>query len=130
MKRLVAIVAVVVMMVGMVGIASAEVITIDTKKATVEEIAGAIAKLKELLILMNGGYEPGLTLENYNRIETGMTYDMVVALLGAPGEVQMEVDVGMAEYKTVNYQWGTGFEYCAITFQGGKVAMKMQIGLK
>lgn len=130
MKRIVAMLAVVVIVVGMVGIASAEVITIDTKKATVEEVAEAIAKLKELLILKNGGYEPGLTLENYNRIETGMTYDMVVALLGAPGEVQMEVDVGAPEFKTVNYQWGAGFEYCAITFQGGKVAMKMQIGLK
>ena len=45
-------------------------------------------------------------------------------------KVQMELDMGSPEYRTVNYQWGSGFEYCAITFQGDKVAMKMQIGLK
>ena len=109
---------------------NADIIHIDTEKASVTEITEAIEKLKSVLLLINGGLEPGLTLENYNKIENGMTYDMVVALFGDPGIVQMEVDIGSPEYKTVNYQWGNGFEYCAITFQGGKVSAKMQFGLK
>ena len=130
MKRLVCILVSAVILAGMAGAAYADVISIDTKKASVEEIAEAIEKLKELLLQVNGGYEPGFTLENFNRIETGMSYDTVVALFGAPGVVQMELDIGDPAYKTVNYQWGDGFEYCAITFQGGKVSMKMQFGMK
>ena len=130
MKKVLCLIMLVILAVSIVGVASADVISINTEDASVVEIAEAIEKLKELLILKNGGYEPGLTLENFNKIETGMTYEMVVALFGAPGEVQMELDMGSPEYRTVNYQWGSGFEYCAITFQGDKVAMKMQIGLK
>ena len=130
MKQLVAMLMALGILIAFFGVGSAEIITIDTEHITASEIVEIMDKLKELLIMQNGGYEPGLTLENYNRIETGMTYEMVVAIFGEPGVVQMEMDLGLPEYKTVNYQWGAGFEYCAISFQGGKVAMKMQFGLK
>lgn len=110
--------------------AVADVISVDTETATIEEINEAIDRLKALIIERNGGFEPGLTLENYNLIEDGMTYEEVVKLFGDPGTVEMEFQFGGPESKTVSYVWGNGLSYVGINFTGGKVTSKMQFGLK
>lgn len=75
--------------------------------------------------------EQGITAEKFNAIESGMTYDEVVNIVGSDGELSSQVDIGGDEYKTEIYVWygvvpGSNAN---VTFQGGKVVAKAQIGL-
>lgn len=74
-----------------------------------------------------------ISADEFNAISTGMTYAEVVEIVGADGELTSEVDLGMgSEYKTALYTWkGNSLGANAnVTFQGGKVIAKAQIGLK
>lgn len=74
---------------------------------------------------------PTISMDEFNAISTGMTYEEVVAIIGSEGEVLSEVDV--SGYKTVVYMWkGNGIlgSNANVTIQGGKVIGKAQIGLK
>lgn len=73
----------------------------------------------------------GITAEKFNAIETGMTYDEVVNIISSEGELSSQVDIGGDEYKTEIYVWYgavTGSN-ANVTFQGGKVVAKAQLGL-
>ena len=78
--------------------------------------------------------EASISLEEFNKIKTGMTYEEVCAIIGGEGTLSSSVDVGIgAEYKTEIYQWtghGSLGANANVTFQGGKVISKAQIGLK
>lgn len=72
-----------------------------------------------------------MTSEKFNAIETGMTYDEVVNIVGSEGELSSQVDIGGDEYKTEIYVWygvvpGSNAN---VTFQGGKVVAKAELGL-
>lgn len=75
-----------------------------------------------------------ITLEEFNSIETGMTYEQVVEIIGGEGTVLSEADVvGDAQYKTTMYSWkgkGNLGANANITFQAGKVVSKAQFGLE
>ena len=75
-----------------------------------------------------------ISLEDFNAISTGMTYEEVVNIIGSEGEVLSEVDIGMGEeYKTTMYTWkgeGSLGANANVTMQGGKVTAKAQLGLK
>lgn len=75
-----------------------------------------------------------ISLEEFNAISTGMTYEEVVGIIGSEGEVLSEVDIGMGEeYKTTMYTWkgeGSLGANANVTIQGGKVTAKAQLGLK
>lgn len=71
-----------------------------------------------------------VTMEIYQKIKNGMTYNEVVNLIGADGKPV--VSAGDGEYKTECYEWpGDSGDYSSVdvTFQGGVVAGKLQIGL-
>jgi cytoskeletal protein RodZ len=71
----------------------------------------------------------GVTLENFNKIQTGMTYAQVVGILGEEGTVISENEIG--DYKTVMYQFTGGFgSNCNTMFQNGKLISKAQFGLR
>lgn len=73
----------------------------------------------------------GVNLANFNRIQNGMTYEEVVAILGEEGTVLSETDI--AGIKTVMYQWfGTGSLGANMNamFQNGAMIQKSQFGLK
>ncbi|SHI24814.1 hypothetical protein SAMN02745823_03870 [Sporobacter termitidis DSM 10068] len=75
----------------------------------------------------------GVTLDNFGEVKTGMSYSDVRAILGVDGELMSQVDIGDPEYETEIYTWdGRGMlgANCNVTFQGGKVVAKAQIGLK
>ena len=78
--------------------------------------------------------EATISLEEFNKIETGMTYEEVCAIIGGEGTLSSSVDMGIgAEYKTEIYQWtghGSLGANANVTFQGGKVMSKAQFGLK
>ena len=75
----------------------------------------------------------GITLDEFNRIETGMSYENVVQIIGQEGELLSSVDLNIgSDYATQMYVWyGSGSVANAnVTFQGNKVISKAQIGLK
>ncbi|MBP3705784.1 MAG: DUF3862 domain-containing protein [Clostridia bacterium] len=78
--------------------------------------------------------EASISLEEFNKIETGMTYKEVCDIVGGEGTIASSVDVGIGdEYKTEIYQWtgdGSIGANANVTFQAGKVVSKAQIGLK
>ncbi len=71
----------------------------------------------------------GVTLENFNKIQIGMSYAQVVGILGEEGTVISENEIG--DYKTVMYQFTGGFgSNCNAMFQNGKLISKAQFGLR
>ena len=48
----------------------------------------------------------GVTMENYNKLQTGMTYEQVVDILGEEGKEMSSNDI--AGYKNVMYMWKAG----------------------
>ena len=76
--------------------------------------------------------DPKISLDEFNQIQTGMTYQQVVDIIGSEGTVLSETDIGGAEYKTTIYTWegfGSFGANANITIQGGKVVSKAQFGL-
>lgn len=73
-----------------------------------------------------------VTLENFGKINSSMTYEDVCQLFGKEGTLDSEVDIGDSEYITQIYHWydNTGVANCTITFQGGYMIAKAQVGLK
>jgi RNA polymerase subunit RPABC4/transcription elongation factor Spt4 len=78
-----------------------------------------------------------LTLEKYNTIQNGMTYDEVIKIIGF--EVSPEVEVGEkgTAYYTASYRYmgddqvkGTLGANASFMFQGGKLNTKAQMGLE
>lgn len=72
----------------------------------------------------------GVTMEQFSQLETGMTYEDAVEILGSEGEVLSET--GIAGTDTVMYQWdGSSFaSNMNATFQNGKLVSKAQFGLE
>lgn len=75
-----------------------------------------------------------ITLSEFNDIQNGMTYEQVCEIIGDSGELLSEVDLGIgSEYATEIYVWeghgGLGAN-ANVTFQGGVVVSKAQIGLR
>lgn len=75
-----------------------------------------------------------ISLEEFNQIETGMSYEEVVEIVGGEGTVLSESDItGDGQYKTTIYSWdGNGMlgANANVTFQGDKVISKAQFGLE
>lgn len=72
-----------------------------------------------------------LNLEKFNKIETGMTYEEVVEIIGEEGTVLSESEI--ANIKTIIYSWygeGSIGANANVTFQNGKAISKAQFGLK
>ncbi len=78
---------------------------------------------------MGPGY---MTLDIYNQITTGMTYQEVVNLVGAAGSLMSEVSLDGVE-RTAIYSWdgqGALGANANVTIQGEKVVSKAQFGLE
>lgn len=78
--------------------------------------------------------DPTITLEEFEKIQTGMSLQEVVDIVGGVGEKLSSVDLGMGlEYISEMFSWtgdGSIGANANVTFQGGKVCAKAQIGLK
>jgi hypothetical protein len=72
----------------------------------------------------------GVTMANYNRLRTSMTYVQVVQILGKDGEELSSNEIGGV--KTIMYKWdGDGFgANMNAMFQNNKLMSKSQFGLK
>lgn len=78
--------------------------------------------------------DPTITLDEFNQIANGMTYQQVVEIIGGPGELLSEADLGLgAEYASAMYMWegeGSIGANANVMFQGGVVVNKAQLGLE
>jgi len=71
----------------------------------------------------------GLTLEKYNQIKNGMTYQEVVTILGKEGTETMSS--GEGRYKVESFKWeGEQYQFITVIMTGGKVTSKVQANLK
>ena len=74
---------------------------------------------------------PKISKAEFDSLETGMTYEEVVAIIGGEGELSSRVDV--AGYDTKLYIWqgdGSIGANANITFQNNALTAKAQVGLK
>lgn len=71
----------------------------------------------------------GVTMQQFNRIQTGMTYREVVAIMGEPTQQLSQSEV--AGQRAAVFSWdGAGFgANCNVTFSNGRVMAKAQFGL-
>lgn len=72
-----------------------------------------------------------LNLSKFNQIQTGMSYEEVVKIIGSEGEVVSESD--MFGYHTIMYSWsgkGSTGANAIFTFQNNKLNNKAQVGLR
>ena len=79
------------------------------------------------------GYEAseagGVTMRNFQRLETGMSYKGAAHILGQQGEEVSSNDI--AGIKTIMYQWKAGsMANMNAMFQNDKLISKAQIGLE
>ena len=71
----------------------------------------------------------GVTMANFQRLETGMSYSDAVSILGGSGTEMSRSD--LAGYTTVMYSWqGSGIANMNAMFQNGKLVTKAQFGLR
>lgn len=85
---------------------------------------------KRLQTTTPSGEQVVISLDEFNRIETGMTLVQVEEIIGGPGKVASSSEAGTGG-PLVNYQWG-GEELGAnavIGVRGDTVVAKTQIGL-
>ena len=70
------------------------------------------------------------TMDKFNQIEIGMTYDQVVDIVGSEGTLMSEAGTG--EYKVSIYYWYsvTHIANMNVSFENGVVTGKAQVGLE
>ena len=71
-----------------------------------------------------------VTLEQYNQIKDGMTYDEVVALFGGKESSSSESEVAGIKSQVMTWNGNGTFSVVSIGFQNGKVTSKSQTGLE
>ncbi|MDT3707772.1 MAG: hypothetical protein ROZ09_13195 [Thiobacillus sp.] len=74
-----------------------------------------------ILLLMLGCSK--LTLENYSKIDTGMTFEEVTALIGSPERCDDVLGIR-------NCEWGNEKRSVKVSFVGGKVILFTSSNLK
>ena len=71
---------------------------------------------------------PTISLSEFNQIQTGMSYDQVVAIVGSPGTLSVSGNVAGTDNKI--YEWsGADGGDASVQFQNGAVIVKAQADL-
>lgn len=76
---------------------------------------------------------PRISMVEYDKVQEDMSYDNVKAIIGSDGKLTRESGVKGSDMYTETYQWsgsGTSDSYALMTFEGGKLDMKIQFGLE
>jgi hypothetical protein len=72
-----------------------------------------------------------MTLDEFNQLQPGMTYEDVVAIVGGEGTVQFQNESG--SYSSISYKWpgnGDSLSEASVLFQNGGLSSKNQFGLE
>ena len=70
-----------------------------------------------------------ITLEKFNQIQTGMTYQQVVEIIGEEGTLSTESSYSNQTMQIYYWYAKNGISNTTVTFMNGKVTAKSQIGL-
>ena len=73
-----------------------------------------------------------ISLDQYNQINEGMTYEEVKAIIGSDGTAGTEIGKPGDAVHSISYNW-TGSEiasFATLTFTNGELQLKFQTGLK
>ncbi len=70
-----------------------------------------------------------ITLEKFNKIETGMTYQQVVDIIGEEGTLSTESAYGDQSMQIYYWYASNGISNATVSFINAKVTAKSQIGL-
>jgi RNA polymerase subunit RPABC4/transcription elongation factor Spt4 len=70
------------------------------------------------------------TLEKFNKIETGMSYQEVVDIMGEEGILSTESSYGSQTMKVYYWYASDGISNATVSFMNNEVSGKSQIGLK
>lgn len=70
-----------------------------------------------------------MTLEKFNKIQIGMTYEEVVSIVGSEGTLSSEASAGNITTKMYYWYAKNKISNAVISFTNGKVDGKTQIGL-
>lgn len=70
-----------------------------------------------------------VTLEKFNKIETGMTYQQVVNIIGEEGTLSTESSYGNQSMKVYYWYASNKISNATVSFMNGKVTAKSQVGL-
>lgn len=108
------------------------------KRSVVKTILGCVVLFFAVMIVIviaSGGGDKDeasvMTMEKFNAIQNGMTYEEVVEIVG--GEGVMSNTAGDGDYKISIYSWegnGSTGSNANVTFTNGKVSGKAQLGLE
>lgn len=72
-----------------------------------------------------------ITMDEYDQIETGMSYDEVQEIVGSAGEVSSQVETGGIKIVIITwYGNGVAGSNANVTFTNNEVTAKAQVGLK
>lgn len=78
--------------------------------------------------------QPEVSMDEFNLIKNGMTYEQVTSIIGSPGEMINETGTPGSQFHTTKYHfkgngglWGANAE---LMFQDGTLNSKTQKGLK
>ena len=71
-----------------------------------------------------------MTLEKFNKIETGMTYQQVVNIVGEEGTLSTESSYANQTMKVYYWYASNGISNATVSFMNGKVTAKSQLGLE
>lgn len=73
--------------------------------------------------------EFGITPGEFNRVQPGMTYDQVEAIVEEPGELVSQSAVGSSHSEIYAWPGWTGSGNATVVFLNGVVSSKAQLGL-
>ena len=93
----------------------------NTETATTEENTQTATETAE---------DVKVTLEQYNQIENGMTYDEVVSIFGGKETSSSESEVAGIKSQVMTWNGNGTFSVVSIGFTNGEVSSKSQTGLE
>lgn len=111
------------------------VIVINSQKALSEGLETISNSLSDLTNEMENTFNVDnesidkMTLEKFNKIQTGMTYKQVVEIIGSDGTLSTESSYGNQSMQIYYWYASNGISNATISFTNGKVSAKSQIGL-
>lgn len=104
------------------------------KEKTLEEQKADIERAEQLIERLDreyGGMSPKMTLDEFNRIEMGMTHEQVKDIVGGAGKITAKSEVAGITTAVVEFKGsGSVGANANVTFQDGRVVAKAQYGLK
>lgn len=103
------------------------VVNVQKESLPTENAPNSNAQPANATANLSSGPKINLTMEKYNRLKDGMSYEEVVKILGGEGTKAQSPEDG----KGVTYKWeGEDFSSVFATFQNNKLTYKTSVGFK